>query len=258
MVYRIYDLPNEINAIIDDISNYCNQKGIEIKVKEITFAQDFLPSEHELMQNPNARREEGVAKFRSSSSTILLSPLSSQMIWYIAWLAYRIKIINDVENTEYIIQQLIAVDKGEDNAPLNQFPDWNSNELNDIFCYAMGFLICHELGHAVHEHPTPYDENGDLRDTEMLKANEMEADSFATECILEISENKELAKYGILVAQLALLFIRNKDVNYDTHPHPDRRLENIGQYFVFTGRMPEFIDKARELSQVYLENRFVH
>ncbi len=258
MDLRIFELTNILNAMIDEISNYCNRHEIVLNVNEVTFGDDYIPFEWILRDNPNARRSEGIAKYIRNTNSISISPLSSQMIWYIAWLAYRIKNNYDYDNSEYIIQQLIAVDKGENNAPLNLLPNWDSNELNDIFCYAMSFLICHELGHAVYHHPGYYDEELNLRDPEMLKANELEADSFAANCIIEISNNDESAKYGILVAQLAILFIRNENVTYNTHPEPATRLENIRQYFDFTDIMQIFIEIVQDLSQNYLDNRFVH
>lgn len=256
MEFRIFELIKELNAIIDKISNYCDKHEFEIDIKEITHKQDYIPTEYMLKKDPNIRRSEGIASY--GQGVISFSPLSSQMIWYIAWLSYRIKDNNNDNNDDYIIQQLIVVDKGENNAPLNQLPDWDSGELDNIFCYAMGFLICHELGHAVFHHPSYFDEDLNPRDPALLRGNELEADSFAARCILEISNNDEAAKYGILVAQLAILFIRNENVTYDTHPEPATRLENIRQYFDFTDVMHTFIEIAQDLSQKYLVNRFVH
>lgn len=257
MEIRIFELHEKLNSILDEISAYCNRHGFVTNINGLDYIEEDVPFEFELRNNPNKRRSVGVAKFRRNTGYILLSSLSTQMFWYVAWLAYRIKNNQDVENTEFIIRQLIVVDKGEENAPLNQLPEWDSNELDDIFCYAMAGLICHELGHAVLNHPGYYDEKDNLRDPEMLKRNEFAADSFAARCILEISGNDELAKYGLLVNQLALLFTRNKYIEYTTHPEPVPRLNNIRNFFDFSGQMQAFVGFANGLSEEYLKERFV-
>ena len=139
--------------------------------------------------------------------------------------------------------------------------EWDNEDLNSIFLYAMSFLLCHELGHHVRHHPGYLDENFERRDPDLLRNNELEADSFAADCVRHISnidENEsELGVYGIIVAQLAILFIRNKEVHYDIHPDPDRRLENALRGIDKNAFMERLIYIARELSETYLRRRFV-
>lgn len=262
MEFRFIELLEKFNNNnLKLISSYLEYKGFEHSIKEMTFVPDVLPNEVELKKDPNKRRTGSIAKY--SNGVISFSPLSSQMIWYIAWLAYLIK---DNKVDKYAIDdficRLIDVDKGEKkDLSCKKLYAWDSYEVDSIFLYAMSFILCHELGHNVFNHPTPYDENFEMRDPELLKENEFKADSFAADCVTQISKSNEseseLAGYGMIVAQIALMFIRNKEVHYINHPDPVKRLKNTLKKIDVTETMKKLIDFAIELSSKYLEKRFV-
>lgn len=258
MEFRIRDLLNEFNNKMSLIIQYLDKNGIDIKM-EVDVQRDYLPHPYELKNDPNKRREGSIA--RINNNIIYYSPLSSQMIWYIAWLAYLIKENHyDKLDKDDFISRLINVDKGENNElSCKNLIAWNSYELNSIFLYAMSFIICHELGHKVYNHPGYMDEKFEMRDPELLKENELQADTFAADCVTHISDKKEseLAVYGLIVAQLALLFIRNKEVTYVTHPDPETRINNSLKDIEISDAMKNLIKYAKELSSLYVKKRFV-
>lgn len=259
MEFRIAELTDEINEKLDLISKYLDDKSFKIEIKEIKPEPDVLPHEIEIKKDANKRRSGGIAGY--SNGIIKFSPLSSQMIWYIAWLAFLIK--EDKSgcfDRDDFIKRLIEVDKGENkDMTCTNLDEWDNKDLNSIFLYAMCFIICHELGHGVYHHPSPFDENFEMRDPALLKTNELEADSFAAKCVQYISNSNEseLAVYGIIVAQIAILFIRDKEVTYVTHPDPDTRLRNSLNGIDLTPRMKKLIEKAKDLSAIYVSRRFV-
>ena len=263
MEFRFAELTNELNEKFNLIKQSLDEGGTQFDIKCISPKQDFLPYERELIENPNKRRSESIAKY--SDGKIFFSPLSSQMIWYIAWLAYLIKEnqvgILDIDD---FIYRLIEVDKGENKElSCKDLYAWDNKDLDSIFLYAMSFLICHELGHNVFHHPTPeYDiENMKWKNPELSRGNELQADSFAADCVTNISNNNEheyeLAVYGVIVAQIAILFIRNKEESYVIHPDPDTRLTNTLNDIDITPTMKRLIDYAKDMSEQYLERRFV-
>lgn len=264
MEFRFLELLEKFNNILDSISNYFKREKIQFDIKEIihySAEEDNVPWEWQLERSPNMRRANNIASYKDG--IIKYSLISSQMIWYIAWLAYLIKDNQeDRFNTDDFIDRLIRVDKviNAEELSCRDLYAWDNEDLNSIFLYAMSFLICHEIGHNVYDHPSPeYDiKNEKWKYTELLRRNELQADSFAADCILEISRSDESAKYGILVAQLALLFIRNENVSFDTHPDPATRLRNTLDKIDITPTMERFIERARELSEIYVDRRFVH
>lgn len=262
MEIRFFELVAEFNKKLDLISRYLNKNEIQFNIKEIAWEDESIPIPRQLEEDPNKRRLGRVAHY--SNGIISISLVSSQMIWYITWFAYLVKSgQEDCFNKNDFIERLIRVDKVVDAEDLTceNLHEWDNGDLNSIFLYAMSFLLCHELGHHVRRHPGYLNENLELRDPELLIHNELEADSFAADCVKHISnidENEsELGVYGIIVAQIALLFIRNKEVNYDTHPDPDTRLQNALNGIDKNAFMERLIYIARELSETYLRRRFV-
>jgi hypothetical protein len=251
MEIRISELSDGFMALGEMVLQYCKRHNPDIDINGINPVQSDPPYEWESHRDPNARRSDKIAKYNDGE--LYFSTLSNQMIWYIAWLGYQIKENNlDKDKINSFISRLIDVDKGENlEASYKEFEDWNSEELDSIFLYATWFIFCHEIGHTALQHPN-YRKGREIE----ARENELRADSFAAGCILEISNHNELAKYGILVAQLAIRFIRDKKLSTDYHPDPDKRLENIRNHFDFTERMPVFIRKAKKLSKKYLKKRF--
>nr|WP_036911957.1 phage exclusion protein Lit family protein [Prevotella sp. FD3004] len=262
MEIRLLELIDEFNKKLDLISRYLNKNEFQFDIKEITNEDEFIPIPRQLEEDPNKRRLGRVAHY--SNGIISFSYVSSQMIWYIAWLAFLIKSgQEDRFNENDFIERLIRVDKVVDAEDMTckNLHEWDNEDLNSIFLYAMSFLLCHELGHHVYQHPGYRDNNFKMRDPELLKRNELQADSFAADCVKDISnidENEsELGTYGIIVAQIAIMFIRNKEEHDITHPDPDTRLLNSLNGIDRTPMMDRFIENARDLSEIYLERRFV-
>lgn len=261
MEIRFFELVEEFNNKLDSISRYLNENEIQLNIKEISYEDEGFPVPQQLIENPNKRRIGRTAHYGNGNITFSL--VSSQMIWYLAWLAYLIKENQeDIFNEDDFINRLVRVDKGDDEVlSYKDLYEWDNGDVDSIFLYAMSSLICHEIGHNVFHHPGYLDEDGNFRDLEISRKNELEADSFAVDCVKHISNNSrhdyELTIYGILVNKIAELFIRNKEVHYDTHPDPDTRLQNALNGIDRTPEINRLIDCAKELSETYLERRFV-
>ncbi len=259
MEFRLLDLLDQLDEKMDLIFNYLDKEPSVKNIEKIEPKQDLLPNELEIKKDANIRRSGGVAGY--GNRIIYFSPLSSQMIWYIAWLAFLIKEDkNDLIDIDDFIRRLIEIDKGENNdLSCKNLHEWDNKEVDAIFLYAMSFIFCHELGHHVFKHPGYWDEDFKMRDPELLKTNEKQADSFAANCVKQISANdqSELAVYGLIVSQIALYFIRDKEVNYITHPDPDTRLKNILEGIDMTQQMDRLISYTKDLESIYVKRRFV-
>lgn len=136
MEFRIKDLKGKFSDKLISISNYLDKKKIDFHMT-VKHQQDVLPNPNELEMNPNKRREGSIA--RINNNEIIYSPLSSQMIWYIAWLAYLIKEnFKDKLDEVDFISRLIDVDKGENNElSCKNLYAWDYYEPNSIFQHSV-------------------------------------------------------------------------------------------------------------------------
>lgn len=97
--------------------------------------------------------------------------------------------------------------------------------VNNVFLGATGWIVLHEIGHIHHRH-----EAG--AGTDVLKAQEFEADRFATDWILQdLPVNDPRGHFRVFVTAVALFWVAITDSvrrGSTTHPHAWQRLERLG------------------------------
>lgn len=89
---------------------------------------------------------------------------------------------------------------------------------NNVFCYGIAFILCHELAHFEYNHSW----QGSIEEEET-------ADSSAFWALYgSVSEEEKItAIIGIITALCAIIFLDNSIKGDDTHPDSDIRLENV-------------------------------
>lgn len=97
--------------------------------------------------------------------------------------------------------------------------------VNNVFLGATGWIVLHEIGHIHHRHEAE-------TSTDVLKAQEFEADRFATDWVLQnLPVDDPRGHFRVFVTAVALFWVAMTDSvrrGSTTHPHAWQRLERLG------------------------------